>query len=261
MSKKITKVECDNILGKFRTYLEKFGFPTSNCKVTIEDEDDWSVMLVVPLDNFGSHRCSTKGANGYVGSFFEEIGVDSERWVFFGLDDDTKCLEWYFTHPDTPRDVIERMDADDLKKEQEEIEARRKFEENKSKEGSHTDIPVPNKQKAKGDSCFLVLQKCYFDDINNGEKTVEFRELNQYYADKLLGKEEPLKFVKFQLGYGGPGHENPSQMMFEIDSIVLVDDYMDEFPAYTNGQPTSTKDLPKGFNPTMYGIKLGQRMF
>ena len=94
----------------------------------------------------------------------------------------------------------------------------------------------------------------------NVEKTTEFRILNQYYADKLLGKDEPLKFVKLQDGYGGNGRKKPRQMKFEISGIVLADDYGTEFPAYSNGNPTTDKDLPAHFLPTMYGIKLGKRV-
>jgi hypothetical protein len=261
MPRKITRTDCDNLLEKFRTFLARFSFPSAGCRINIDSEDDWSITLAVPQPNFGCRRCSVDGADDYVSRFFSEIGVDEERSVFFGLDDESKCLEWYFTHPDTPKDVIARMDAEDEKREKEEIESRKRLEEDKSKNAKPGIVPIPMKQNVGRDECFLVLKKCYFDDIKSGDKTVEFREVNQYYADKLLGKEKPLKFVKFQLGYGGPGHAAPEQMKFEIDSIVLVDDFMDEFPAYTNGVPTASEDLPKGFNPTMYGIKLGQRVF
>lgn len=263
MAKKITEDHCENILTKLKSFLERnhLPFPESGCVVSIVDDEDWSVMLSIPLENMECRDCNENAVNGLVGRFFDEIGVDEERWVFFGADEESRCLEWYFTHPDTPREVLERMDADDLVKESEETESRRRLEEMKATGEVRHEIPVPNRQKASGDSCFLVLRKCHFDEIASGDKSVEFRELNQYYADKLLGKDRPLRFVKFQLGYGGRGHARPSQMTFAIDSIVLVDDYMDEFPAHVDGKPTATDDLPEGFNPTMYGIKLGQRVF
>lgn len=263
MAKKMTERHCENVLAKLRSFLGRnhLPCPASGCRVSIVDDKDWSVMLSIPLENTECRDCNENAVNGLVGRFLDEIGVDEERWVFFGADEESRCLEWYFTHPDTPREVIERMDADDLMKESEETESRRRLEEMKASGDVRPEIPIPNRQKARGDSCFLVLRKCHFDEIGSGDKRIEFREMNQYYADKLLGKEKPLKFVRFQLGYGGPRHENPSQMMFGIDSIVLVDDYMDEFPAYTDGRPTAADELPKGFNPTMYGIKLGQRVF
>lgn len=238
-------IPIDNLIEKLKTFLERKGLSSLDCKITIENENDWSLILSSPFDG------------DIIEPFLEEIGVDENRCVFFGLNPDTKNYEWYFTHPETPSDILAGIDDESDRRELEEDEQ----DETSECLEANPQIPIPKRQKTGGDTCFLVLQRIYFEDIESGEKTVEFRELNQYYADKLLGKENPLRFVKFQLGYGGPGHQTPRQMVFEIESIVLVDDFMDEFPAYRNdGIPTTNEDVPSDFCPTMYGIKLGARI-
>lgn len=46
---------------------------------------------------------------------------------------------------------------------------------------------------------FLILKKQYFDQIESGEKTTEFRAMTDYWVDRLAGKN--FETVIFQNGY------------------------------------------------------------
>ena len=50
-------------------------------------------------------------------------------------------------------------------------------------------------------------------------------------------------------------------MVFEIAGIVIVDNKGGEIPAVDiKGDPIADEDVPEGFYPKSYGIKLGMRI-
>lgn len=98
---------------------------------------------------------------------------------------------------------------------------------------------------------YLPLKKEWFEKIESGEKTVEYREFKGYWIKRL--RRSLLAFqwkrfenipgklydeVKFSLGYGG------RTMTFVIDDISVV-----------NGKGT---DL--AIDKPVYAIKLGRRL-
>lgn len=249
MNEELTDAHCGELLGKIKKILGERGFAAERITLELTEPHDWSVTLLVP-SSIGKESLVTDA----VALALAECSINEDCLAYLGKTNGNYV--WYFTHPEIPPSVKSRIDAEVLEDE---------LAERDEKIAWHAAngvpiVPLPNHQKAKGDSVYLTIDKSYFEAIETGEKTTEFRTLNQYYADKLLGKGEPLKFVKLQDGYGGKGRKKPQQMKFEISAIVLADDYGAEFPAYTNGNPTTDKDLPEHFLPTMYGIKLGKRI-
>lgn len=69
---------------------------------------------------------------------------------------------------------------------------------------------------------FLILKKRWFDLIQSGKKTTEFRSYNTYWCKRLLKGQDTLKdftTVLFQLGY----RRDAPKMMFFIASIEVED--------------------------------------
>jgi len=244
----ITDTHIKELSDKAKNYFKPLLGEQKHRIETVNPED-WSVSLFIGKGDVGERKLQS-----IVRRFFEDTGVDEDRWIYFGDLNRKDEYEWYFTHPDVPKDVIERMDADEIDEEQ--IEA-----EITTSPIEKTSLPKPS-GSAKGDSCFLVLQGTFYREIEHGFKTVEYREIKPYYCDKFFGREQPLKKVKFQLGYSGKDGKTPEQMEFEVKEVTLVDDGLQSIPALLkSGKPIEEKDLPKGFHPTMYGIVLGKRLF
>ena len=65
---------------------------------------------------------------------------------------------------------------------------------------------------------FLILQKEFFDQIASGEKTIEYRQDNPYWRNRL---KRPFTTVLFQLGY----EKSAPRLLAEIASISVVDGY------------------------------------
>lgn len=63
----------------------------------------------------------------------------------------------------------------------------------------------------------LVLKYKWFDKIESGEKTHEYREYKPYWI-KRLSPPQKYEFVEFQKGYS----KNPPKLLFEIKSISVL---------------------------------------
>lgn len=64
----------------------------------------------------------------------------------------------------------------------------------------------------------LVLKHHWYDSIENGSKTHEYREYKYYWIKRLYPLEQ-WGSVKFQRGYS----KNPPKMLFKLKSIKLLD--------------------------------------
>ena len=111
-------------------------------------------------------------------------------------------------------------------------------------------IPIPPPPKKLNSEVYLTLAYEPYDAIERGEKKTEFREYRPYYVKKLLSQH--LKTVRFQRGYGGPGHDVPRQMTWTISGIEYYDIYSRECAPIANP--------PKDFRPTHIAIDLGERL-
>ena len=117
-------------------------------------------------------------------------------------------------------------------------------------EGDFEWLPIPPPPKKLNTEVYLTMAYEPYDWIEKGEKTTEFREYCEYYVKKLLS--QPLKTVRFQRGYGGPGHDEPRQMRWTVAGIEYYD--------INSRQSAPIDNPPAGFRPTHIAIDLGERI-
>ena len=91
--------------------------------------------------------------------------------------------------------------------------------------------------KEKTKDLFLILKKPWFEKIESGEKTHEYRQVKDFWINRLEGRN--YETVTFQLGM-----KKNKRLKFEIISILI------------NNNPNN--DL--GIVP-VYDISLGRRIF
>ncbi len=111
-------------------------------------------------------------------------------------------------------------------------------------------IPIPPPPKKCLDELYLTMAFEPYDQIKSGEKVTEFRQYNKTWVKRILS--HPLKTVKFQRGYGGPGLPPPEQMVWSIKKIYLY-----EMDNKMEGDPWNP---PEGIVPTFIAIDLGERI-
>jgi len=63
----------------------------------------------------------------------------------------------------------------------------------------------------------LVLEYCYYEQIDKGKKTVEYRDLTEYWFHRLFMKKPDT--VVFHKGY------TSTTMTFKIAKILVFPDY------------------------------------
>ena len=100
--------------------------------------------------------------------------------------------------------------------------------------------------KSKSGEGYFVLKGEFFDAIEAGRKTTEYRDLTPRNLSLSIG----IKTVKFQRGYGHHG-KPPKQMRFEVLSVRLMDADDRECDPYA---------IPLGFIATTIAIHLGKRI-
>ena len=100
--------------------------------------------------------------------------------------------------------------------------------------------------RSKSGEGYFVLKGEYYDAIEAGRKTTEYRDLTPRNLSLSIG----IKTVKFQRGYGHPG-QPPEQMRFEVASVGLLDADDRECDPYA---------IPPGFIATTIAIHLGKRI-
>ena len=243
MSNPIPQEELDSFLASVKAEMHRRGFRNdtiSGTRIVAIHPEYWEVSIFVPYE-------STKVGNvrrAMENILFSVCGVEKRYCDYYGKRPEEKAYEWYFRHPHVPKDIAELID-EEMAEEQAEEEC--------------CVIPTPSGATSKSDVAFLSLKDEFFKAIQNGEKTTEYRNLNQYYCDKFFSPGVRKRFLKLNRGYQS-GSEN--QMVFEIAAIVIVGSNGDEIPAFDNrGAPIdSMSQLPTGFKPVMYGIKLGNRI-
>jgi hypothetical protein len=100
--------------------------------------------------------------------------------------------------------------------------------------------------RSKSGEGYFVLKGEYYDAIEAGHKTTEYRDLTPRNLSMSIG----IKTVKFQRGYGHPG-KPPKQMRFEVKSVRLMAADDRECDPYA---------IPPGFIATTIAINLGRRI-
>lgn len=216
--------------------------PFHDIRLELANPKYWGVTLYVPSDVSTPLR-----TNNVVMKALYKLGVPQDYIAFFGIAEASDDYEWYFTHPEVPDDVMKMMESLSNAQEKHEDEILPVME-----------YPIPKIKKTDGDTCFLVMRKEYYEDIEKGYKTVEFRTLNQYYCDKFFGHKDPLRYVKFQLGYNTDKEGKPRQMTYEVKDILLFNDALESISARDeDGEQIRESEIKEGFCPTMYGLVLG----
>lgn len=243
MSNPIPQEELDSLLATVKMCMQRFGFEQSlinGTRVSAVHPDYWEISLFVPSEN--TRSSGVKKPIEWI--LRNACKVDMDCCEYIRPRKDSKEYEWYFRHPNIPQDINDLIEA--------EIEA-------EQGEEIGLGIPTPSGSKSKSDTAFLSLKDEWFNAIKNGEKTVEYRNLNQYYCDKFFSPGVKKRFVKLNRGYNS-GTDN--QMVFEIDDIVIVSDRGEECSAVDDKGKhiTSFSQIPPNFAPSMYGIKLGKRI-
>ena len=100
--------------------------------------------------------------------------------------------------------------------------------------------------KSKTPDGYLVLAGEFYDAIEAGKKTVEYRDFTEYNIKRTIG----LKTVRFNRGYGSKG-KPPKQMQWEVKGIVLMDGDENECDPY---------NVPEDFWPVTIALLLGKRI-
>ncbi len=111
-------------------------------------------------------------------------------------------------------------------------------------------LPIPRPPAKLNPEVYLTMAYEPYDDIEKGEKTTEFREYGAHYVKKLLS--QPIKTIRFQRGYGGPGHDAPRQMRWSVKNI--------EYYNINTGKSAPLNNVPEGFRPTHIAIDLDARI-
>jgi len=113
-------------------------------------------------------------------------------------------------------------------------------------------IPIPPPSSSRPTELYLTMAYEPYDLIKSGEKVTEFRDYSETWVKRILANMGTLKTVKFQRGYGGPGHPKPEQMIWTIKKIDLYD-----IETRDSSDPINVKE---GFMPTHIAIDLGERV-
>ena len=100
--------------------------------------------------------------------------------------------------------------------------------------------------RSKSGEGYFVLKGEYYDAIEAGRKTTEYRDLTPRNLSLSIG----IKTVKFQRGYGRPG-QPPGQMRYEVSSVRLMD---------ADDRECAPYNIPPGFFATTIAIHLGKRI-
>ena len=111
-------------------------------------------------------------------------------------------------------------------------------------------LPIPPPSKSAADELYLTLAYEFYDAIKAGTKKTEYRDYTQNWVKKILS--HPIRTVKFQRGYGGPGRPKPEQMVWTVKKVWLYESDTDQ-----KGDPLNP---PEGILPDCIAIDLGRRV-
>ena len=97
--------------------------------------------------------------------------------------------------------------------------------------------------KSKNADGYLVLKAEFYDAIESGEKTTEYRDFTAYNLKRTIG----IKTIRFNRGYV----KNAPQMRWEVEKVMLLDGDDNECDPFK---------VPDGFWPVTIAIHLGKRI-
>lgn len=215
------------------------------CKVrcVCEEADTWFM------------RCEVEGD----AVFYDRVAELIREWVykhengdppmFLPLNAGKRVWVWKFYHPECPDQFLvltEKMERGEVKGV--DLHA---FAEDAEEEERKFIVPTP---KEGGNCAFLVLKKEFYDLIERGIKTAEYRDYNEYYVNKLLSHK--IKYVKLNLGY-----KSSVSMTYAIAEIDYIgDDLETTISCYKGDGELRTEKEMGGMIPRYFKIVLGKRV-
>ena len=239
---KLTEATCQVLLERIKSKLTEFGLDPNRASIRIDDEDTWDIALLIEAKGMRIKQVDPKVTKMLVRDF----NVKEADLCFFGRNLDN-MYEWSFINPDIPAANLGCR--------------RDKNRAMALRYGGRPELPTPLNTVPASNHAFMVMKKVYYRMIESGEKTREYRTLNQYYCDKLFGTGKPVSTVCLQLGYSNPLGGRPEQMTWEVKDILLARDDEDRtFPTIKDGRFVTIEELPDDFNPDLYAIVLGRRI-
>lgn len=229
-----------------KTLIEKwFAEHGKPCAIecSIDDADTWYMRCDID-SSVGDYDLCEKLMHDFVWSV-----ENGDPPMYLPLNKDKSVWTWKFYHPECPDQFLaltEKIEKDgDTAPDMEELA------EAMDDEGGFI-VPKP---KDGGNCAYVVLRKEFYDKIESGEKTNEYREYNEYYVGKFLSHK--VNFIKMNLGYS-----TGKSMTFAIRGLSYLDaEGSAEVPCYKeNGELTLEADLPSGFVPRYFKVSLGKRV-
>lgn len=246
MVKPIDNEQITRLLDKIKLGLLGKGIAkeiVENTTMVAVHPEYWEVSLRIP---YNIKPITTKDIRAKAEKvLFDECGVKEEFCDYMGRQTMFKAYDWFFRHPETPEEICNLIEMEMEESEGEEI---------------GLGLPVPSGVKSKSEEVFLTVRYDVFDALSRGEKLIEYRNLNQYYCDKFFSPGVKKRYVRFNKGYE-KGEEN--QIVFEIDEIMIgceSGDYLISAQTLDGKLIKSYSQIPKGFAPCVYAIKLGKRI-
>ena len=91
----------------------------------------------------------------------------------------------------------------------------------------------------------------WYDEIDKGEKRVEFREDKPYWQERLLNRDTPLRLITFSRGY------TSKRMTWTVLGVHRLRVDVDE---RTKAQTFTEFPLEKHVPGTLFAIHLGERV-
>ncbi len=233
----------ENEMADFKAAMLPFFAPLGigEHDVSVEDylgREHWTVAMLFPANGVSEATMEER-----IVPYFESIGGEEEDQCLTMSDERSGYFEWVVTLPSCPKEVRAAMEEDYAATEAERSEA------NDTEDEGVADLleGIKNgKLKSKVEDGYFVMQGEPYDDIEAGEKTVEFRDLTEYNLKRTIG----IKSVRLQRGYGHPG-QPPKKMRWTVTDVQLANDY---------GEECNPFDVPEGFEPNMIAVHLGERI-
>lgn len=98
---------------------------------------------------------------------------------------------------------------------------------------------------------FLIMQSYWFDEIESGRKTEEYRDKTDFYKSRFLNKDRSFKNYEtaiLQEGY----HKNARRMVIEVKRIELDDVFTVHLGNILERQNFENKPIKKAKKPKEY---------
>jgi len=209
----------------------------SEDEIEVEEFTTWTITMTFPCKGKTESKMEP-----LLVDYFTSIGGSEDDQLLTLSDGRKGMFEWVVTLPACPQEVREATENDG-----DEQDVVSSDEEDAGEELSALLEGVrTGRLKSKTEDGYLVMQGEYYDDIEAGEKTVEFRELSEYNLKRTIG----LKSIRLQRGYGHPG-KPPKKMRWTVAKVCLSNDCGEECDPF---------DVPQDFDPNMIAIHLGKRI-